>query len=61
MDNLIKEISNGLFASVADMITVVKDSSVELLEILMKPVYELPLEDPFEADEQRRRNSVKLK
>ncbi|SFA38247.1 hypothetical protein SAMN04488511_101155 [Pedobacter suwonensis] len=58
IDSLTKGISDGLFASVADMMNTAKDSGIRLLEILMEPVYESPQTDSVEEAEQRRRKKL---
>ncbi len=58
IDNLMKEISDGVFANVADMITIAKDAGFGLLEILMEPTYEPSQTDSVEEAEKRRRKKL---
>lgn len=58
IDSLTKEISDGVFACVADMMTTAKDSGIGLLEILMEPVYESPQVNSADEAEKKRRKKL---
>lgn len=60
IESLTKGISDGVFANVTDMMTIAKDAGIGLLEILMKPAYELPHTDSAEEAEKRRRKKLQL-
>lgn len=58
IDSLIKGISDGVFANVSNMMTIVKDTGIGVLEVLMEPTYELPQTDSCEEAEKRRRRKL---
>lgn len=58
IDSLTKGISDGVFANVADMITIAKDAGIGLLDILMEPTYEPSQTDSVEEAEKRRRKKL---
>lgn len=58
IDSLTKGISDGVFASVTDMMIIAKDAGIGLLEILMEPSYESSQTDSNEEAEKRRRKKL---
>lgn len=58
IDSLTKGISDGVFPTVTDMMTIAKDAGIGLLEILMEPAYELPRSDSSEEADKRRRKKL---
>jgi len=59
IDSLTKGISDGVFANVADMLTIATDAGIGLLEILMEPTYEPSQTDSVEEAEKRRRKKLR--